>query len=164
MPALQGHRNRVPSSRFLCLISEAQQRMKEKYMQIISRSWMTLAGAVLSVAWLAFAPSVNAQTQTPGGQSKSNEQIQSTAIPDQKLDATAVAIERVTSLKRDYQERLNSAADADQQKIAAEASDALSKAVTEQGLSVEEFNSIIRVAQNDPDVREKILQRIKPQQ
>lgn len=133
-------------------------------MQIISRSWTALAGPALSVAWLAFAPSANAQTQTPGGQSKSNEQIQSTAIPDQKLDATAVAIERVTSLKRDYQERLNSAADADQQKIAAEASDALSKAVTEQGLSVEEFNSIIRVAQNDPDVREKILQRIKPQQ
>ena len=40
----------------------------------------------------------------------------------------------------------------------------MSKAVTDQGLSLEEFNSIIRVAQSDPDVREKILQRVKPQQ
>jgi hypothetical protein len=132
-------------------------------MQTISRSWMALAGAVLSAGWLALVPSADAQTQIPKEQSKPNEQTQS-AIPDQKLDATATAIEKVTSLKRDYQQKLNSAADDDQQKIAAEASDALSKAVTDQGLSVEEFNTIIRVAQNDPDVREKILQRMKPQQ
>jgi hypothetical protein len=31
-----------------------------------------------------------------------------------------------------------------------------------QGLSVEEYDSILEVAQNDPDVREKIRQRIRP--
>ena len=40
----------------------------------------------------------------------------------------------------------------------------MSKAVTEQGLSLEEFNSIIRLAQSDVGVREKILQRVKPKQ
>jgi hypothetical protein len=34
------------------------------------------------------------------------------------------------------------------------------KAVTDQGLSVEEYNSILEVAQNDPGVREKIRQRM----
>ena len=39
---------------------------------------------------------------------------------------------------------------------------AMSKAVTEEGLSVEEYDSILEVAQNDPGVREKIRQRIRP--
>ena len=43
-----------------------------------------------------------------------------------------------------------------------EAVSALEKAVTDQGLSVEEYNSILQVAQNDPAVREKIRQRIRP--
>jgi len=43
-----------------------------------------------------------------------------------------------------------------------EAVNAMSKAVTEQGLSVEEYDSILEVAQNDPDIREKIRQRIRP--
>jgi hypothetical protein len=33
--------------------------------------------------------------------------------------------------------------------------------VTDHGLSVEEYNSIIKVAQNDAQVRQKILQRVK---
>ena len=36
------------------------------------------------------------------------------------------------------------------------------KAVTDQGLSVQEYTSILVVAQNDPEVREKIVQRIRP--
>jgi hypothetical protein len=34
-------------------------------------------------------------------------------------------------------------------------------AVTDQGLSVAECTAIMQVAQNDPAVREKILQRLK---
>jgi len=34
--------------------------------------------------------------------------------------------------------------------------------IGDQGLSVEEYESILEVAQNDPDVREKIRQRIRP--
>ncbi len=128
-------------------------------MQEISRSRMPLAGAILSAVLLTSAPIANAQTAS--GQS---QPAQSAAIPDQKLDATANALQRVTSVKQDYQQKLNSAAADDQQRIAAEANDAMSKAVTEQGLSLEEFDSIIRVAQSDPNVREKILQRVKPQQ
>ena len=46
----------------------------------------------------------------------------------------------------------------------AEANDALEKAVTDQGLSVEEYSSILEVAKNDPEVRGKIIQRIRPSQ
>ncbi|WP_395714707.1 DUF4168 domain-containing protein [Reyranella sp.] len=36
-----------------------------------------------------------------------------------------------------------------------------SKAVTDQGLSVDEFTTIMEVAQKDPDVREKLMKRLK---
>ena len=41
-------------------------------------------------------------------------------------------------------------------------SNALAKAVTDQGLFLEEYDSILEVAQNDPEVRGKIRQRIRP--
>ena len=47
------------------------------------------------------------------------------------------------------------AAPADKERILNEAVNAVAKAVTDQGLSVEEYVSFL-VAQNDPDVREKI--------
>jgi hypothetical protein len=100
-----------------------------------------------------------------------NAQVQSSSpglsdqtpnISDQKLDAAAAAIEQVASLKQDYQQRIVAAAPSDRERIAHEAMDALVKAVTDQGLSVEEYDSILEVVQNDPDVREKIRQRIRP--
>ena len=112
----------------------------------------------LVAAGLLFFPAANAQVQSPSP-GLSNP---SSAIPDQKLDAAAAAIERVASLKRDYQQRIAAAAPADKEDILNEAIHALAKAITDQGLSVEEYDSILEVAQNDPDVREKIRQRIRP--
>jgi uncharacterized protein DUF4168 len=115
------------------------------------------AAMLLVAAGLLFVPAANAQVQSPSP-GFSN---QSPDIPDQKLDAAAAAIKRVASLKQDYQQRIAAAAPADKEGILNEA-DALAKAVTDQGLSVEEYDSILEVAQNDPGVREKIRQRIRP--
>ena len=84
-------------------------------------------------------------------------------LSDQKLDAAAAALGQVASLLRDYQQRLLTATEpADKQRIADEGNSALKKAVEDQGLTIEEYNSIIVVAQNDPEVRNKILQRMHP--
>ena len=106
---------------------------------------------------LLSVPAANAQVQSPPGLSE-----QPPNISDQKLDAAAAAIERVASLKQDYQQRIATAAPADKERILNEAVNALEKAVTDQGLSVEEYDTILEVAQNDPDVLEKIRQRIRP--
>ena len=68
----------------------------------------------------------------------------------------------MASIKQNYQRQIATAEDSQKQGIAHEAADALAKAVTDQGLSVEEYNKIIEVAQNDPNVRQKIMQRIRP--
>jgi hypothetical protein len=119
--------------------------------------WPAAAVLIIGTGLLPLA-AANAQVQPPSpGLSE-----QPPNISDQKLDAAAAAIEQVASLKQDYQQRIAAAAPADRERIASEAMDALAKAVTDQGLSVEEYDSILEVAQNDPDVREKIRRRIRP--
>jgi hypothetical protein len=120
-----------------------------------------------------FVPAASAQVQSPSpglsDQDISDQKLdavpglsdQSPNISDQKLDAVATAIERVASLKQDYRQRMAAAAPSDKERIAFEAINALTNAVTDQGLSVKEYDSILEVAQNDPEVREKISQRIR---
>ena len=90
----------------------------------------------------------------------SSDQTQN--IPEQKLDATAAAIKQVASVKENYQQQMEAAAPSDKERLAEEVKGAFVKAVTDQGLSVQEYNSILIVAQKDPEVREKIAQRILP--
>jgi hypothetical protein len=107
--------------------------------------------AAPAVAQTPAQPDAPAQAQPP----------EPSSISDQKIDAAAAALEKVTDIKRSYEQQLTSAAPAEQERIVSEANTALSKAVTDQGLSVDEYNSIIKVAQADPQVRQKILQRVK---
>ncbi len=120
-------------------------------MRVLMRS---TAASLLIAAGFLFVPAANAQVQS----SSPGLSEQPPNITDQKLDAAAA----VASLKRDYQQRIAVAPPADKERILNEAVNALAKAVTDQGLSVEEYVSFLVVAQNDPDVREKIRQRIRP--
>jgi hypothetical protein len=117
------------------------------------------AATVLTAGWLLSVPLANAQTQSPSP--GSSEQTPKN-IPDQKLDAAAAALEQVASVKEDYKQRIKAADPSDRNRLAEEAHNALVKAVTDRGLSVEEYTSILQLAENDPDVREKILQRMHP--
>jgi hypothetical protein len=125
-------------------------------MQLLMRA---LTAMVLTVACMVFTSSAHAQTDRPAPPGPSE---QTPNISDQKLDAAAAALERVVSLQEDYKRRLQGAPTSDMERIADEAKGEFVKAITDQGLSVEEYNSIIVVARNDPEVRKKILQRMRP--
>ena len=90
----------------------------------------------------------------------SQNQPTTAAISDQKLDQAAAAMGRINSLHKSYQEKLKQAPPDQQNSVIAEANNALQKAVTDQGLSVDEYNTIIKTAQNDPAVRDKLVQRL----
>jgi len=84
-------------------------------------------------------------------------------LSDQNLSAVAAALERVVTLRKGYQQRIAEAeAPAEKERIVAEANNELTKTVTEQGLSVEEYTSILDLARDDPEIRKKLLQRIRP--
>jgi len=127
-------------------------------MKLLTRS---ISAAVLTIAWHSGIPVANAQVEgpSPGVSTPSRE------IPDQKLDAAAAALQRVALLQQAYRQQLAEAtAQSDKERIVAEANDALAKAVVDQGLSVDEYASILETAKNDAGLREKILQRIRPPQ
>jgi hypothetical protein len=117
---------------------------------------------VLTALALACAPGANAQN-TQGQPASPGATQPAQNIPDQKLDAAAAALQKVVDLQHQYRQKLAGASgEAEQQKIIAEANNELTRAVTDQGLSLEEYTSIMQVAQNDPQVRDKLLQRIDP--
>jgi len=119
--------------------------------------WTKLFAAAVILA--ATVPAANAQVQSPAPAPAQPSQN----IPDHKLDATAAALDQIADVKKNYTQQIEStAAEADKQRLVDEANKALVKAVTDQGLSVEEYTSIMVVAQADPAVRQKIIQRMKP--
>jgi len=121
------------------------------------------AATVLAMTWQLSGIAANAQAPTsptpssPSGQSPTTGLAQpSETIPDHKLDAAAAILQRVAKLQEDFRQQM--------ERVAAQAKEQAEKAVTEQGLSVEEYTSILATAQKDPDVREKLLARIPPPQ
>jgi hypothetical protein len=113
----------------------------------------SIAALILSATWLAAVPTASAQTQLQDHSSTAN-------ISDQKLDAAAAAIEQVAGLRQGYQERMAAAGPSEQQRIAVETTAAVRKAVSDQGLSLAEYNQILDTAQKDPAVREQLVQRM----
>lgn len=121
---------------------------------------------VTSVAMLGLVGSLlvgpaNAQSAPPAqSQATSPSAIAPSDLSDQKIDAVATALEKVTKVDQQYSQQIAQAPSSDRQRIVEEANNVMVKAVTDQGLSVEEYSKIIEVASNDATLRQKILQRI----
>lgn len=132
-------------------------------------SMQPFVAALFGAAVLAALPAAQAQSPQPAQspmpaepQAGSQQTAPAPAIPSQKLDAAAAAIGRVADLNQHYQQQMAAAAPSDKPRIAAEANTAMTKAVTDQGLSVEEYNSILEAAQTNPSVREQLVARMHP--
>jgi uncharacterized protein DUF4168 len=138
-------------------------------MSIFRRSSSLLSVAAGLLAAGLFAPAANAQAQAPSSQPPSTQAPSpsapapgqpGTSIPDQKLDQAAAALQQVAGLKHEYEQRVDSANESDKQNLINEANSKMAKAITDQGLSVQEYTAIIVIAQNDATVRDKLLQRL----
>lgn len=122
-----------------------------------AREYLSAAAALAAlVTTPSFAATQNQErldTQPPG-------QTQSSAISEDKLDAEAAAMQRVHRIQSDYQQQVAAAQPSDKQRIMDQANAQAEQAVKEQGLSVNEYQSILQVAQNDPVVRQKLVTRL----
>ncbi len=122
-----------------------------------------LLATTIITAGLAFTASANAQTSAPSTSPSTSSPGTSahSNIPDKKLDAVAAAAKKVVVLNRSYKQKIDQASAAQKEQLTSEANEAMTKAVTDQGLSVQEYLSIMQVAQNDPTVRDRLIQRMK---
>ena len=122
-----------------------------------------LAAAVAAVTVLS-PLAAGAQTQSPSSTAApSAAPAAKTAVSDQQISQAAVAMQKVMTIRQSYSQQLNQAKPEDRGRIADESQVAMKKAVTDSGLSVDQYNAILQLAQNDPDVREKLMNRL-PQQ
>ena len=125
-------------------------------MRLLTRS---IVAAILTAGCYLSIPTVNVLAQSP----PPGPSISARDLSDQKLKSVATALQRVASLRKDYGQRIAEAeAPAEKERIAVEANKELSKAVTEQGLSVEEYTSILDAARDNPEVRDKLFQHVRP--
>jgi Domain of unknown function (DUF4168) len=113
--------------------------------------------AAVGAATLLSVPAANAQSQMP---SQPQAAAPSADISDQKLDAVAKAMQSVASVRESYKRKIDAAAPADKPRLKSEGNQALKKALSDQGLTVDEYNRVMTIAQNDPTVRAKLLQRL----
>jgi hypothetical protein len=121
----------------------------------MERSMQLVAAALLATGALIAAPQAGAQQAQSSGTVTA-----APTVPDEKLDAAAAAISRVSALSQKYEKQFSAAPPEDRARIADEADAALEQAVADSGLSVEEYNSIVEIAQADPEVQERLLQRL----
>jgi len=133
-----------------------------------------LLAAVCLSAGIAFAPHAMAQdagqpgapateappTQTPSAETPS---APSPSLTDEKLQSFVTAFTEVERIKQDYSQRLEKVgSEAEQQQLRQEAGEKMLQAVeTTEGISVDEYNEIIRLAQADPKVAQKLTDAIR---
>ena len=117
---------------------------------------VSFAIVVLSAGWLIAQPAA-AQNQpaTPSDAAAANA-----SVSDQKLDQVAAAMENLRTVLDNYVQIFSAASPDEKDKIVSQANAVFERAVIDQGLSLEEFDSIMTLAQNDPSVGEQIERRL----
>jgi predicted ATPase with chaperone activity len=117
----------------------------------------------LAAAGLLLVPVAHAQNESPAKPPMTTPGPKSAPenISDQKLDAAAAAIKRVSDIKVTYDAKVAMVPEAEKARLAGEAEQAMTKAVIDQGLSVDEYLSILRVARADPAVHDQLTKRLK---
>jgi hypothetical protein len=126
--------------------------------QRLHRSIVSFAIVVLSAGWLIARPAA-AQNQlaTPG---VPDAVAPNASVSDQRLDQAAAAMKNMRTVRNNYVQKFDAASPDEKDKIISEANVAFEKVVIDQGLSLDEFDSIMTLAENDPIVRERIEKRL----
>lgn len=121
-----------------------------------------LAGlSAIALGLGASLSSVSAQEAAPAAPAASETQAPAAAAPnvdDAKLKSFAVAFLEVSEVTQEYQPQIAAAGSAEaQQKLQQEAGKKMVEAVSKaDGISVEEYNSIIQAAQANPELAQRI--------
>lgn len=116
--------------------------------------WRGLAAAFALAVIVAPA---GALAQTAGGANAPATNGAAATVPDTTVQKAGLALRKVTQLRQSYGERIRTAAPAQQQSLAKEARTSAVKAVQDEGLTIDQYNSVIRLAQADPDLRRRLI-------
>jgi len=116
----------------------------------------TLGGWTLALA-LSLAPSVTlAATDAPSPQAPPAPAASS--IPDATIGKAGAALRDVANLQEKYQPKMESAGSQQEKQGLAERANAEAvQAIQSHGLSVQEYSNVVRSAQANPQLRQRLL-------
>ena len=107
----------------------------------VSRRIMRVATA----AALALAPTL-AMAQTPE------------AVPDQTIGEAGAALHDVVKLQKKYQAKMESASPEQKSGLSEQANAEAVQAIQSHGISVQEYSTVVHTAQNNPEVRQRLME------
>ena len=119
------------------------------------------AGAALSLApALAFA----APDQSPSNPSPPAQTGATATAPDAAtIGKAGAALHDVAQVQAKYQGKWEAASPEQKQSMSDQANAEAVQAIQSHGLSVQEYSNVIRIAQNDPQVKQQLLDAAKSQ-
>lgn len=118
------------------------------------RRIVTIAtAAALSVAPVAAFAAPNQPNQMPTPPSPSEAQ----QIPDGTITKAGAALHDVAGLQQKYQGKMESATPEQKQGLSDQANAEAVQAIQSHGLSVQEYSKVVHTAQNDPQIKQRLL-------
>ena len=121
--------------------------------------WLLAASAAGGL--LLSGATVLAQSTTPTPPTPpptANSATNAGNVPNSTVDKAGAALHDVAQIQRSYSQRLQTASSDDQRRsLAQQANNESVQAVQRHGLSVDQYNQVIRLAQADPGVKERML-------
>jgi hypothetical protein len=110
------------------------------------------AGAALG---LAPALAIAAPDQQPASQAGP------AAIPDTTIGKAGAALHDVAKLQEKYQGKMDSASPEQKKDLGAQANAEAVQAIQSHGISVQEYSNVVRTAQNNPQIKQRLLEAAK---
>jgi hypothetical protein len=111
---------------------------------------------VVSAALLATVMALPAAAQQPRG--APSGAVSGANIPDATVNKVGAALRQVTQIEQTYSQRLQSAnTPAQKQDISKQANGAAVTAITEQGLTIDQYTQVIQAAQSDPALKQRVV-------
>ncbi len=83
---------------------------------------------------------------------------QATEVPDQTIGKAGAALHDVEKLQHRYQGEMSSASPEQKQGLSEQANAEAVQAIQSHGISLREYSNIIHTAQNNPQVKQRLLQ------
>jgi hypothetical protein len=88
----------------------------------------------------------------------------STEIPDATIGKVGAALHDVATVQEKYQGPIDSASQAQKQSLSEQANAEAVQAIQSRGISVREYSNVVRTAQNNPQIKQRLLEAAKQSQ
>jgi len=113
--------------------------------------------AVAFLGTLAIVPVAAQQSPPSEGNTRSGDTLNAT-VPDETVARTGAALKRVAEIKNVFAPKVEAAPTPDERaRLSNQQMEAAKTAIGEQGLTLDQYNNVIKLAQADPALRERLL-------